>query len=44
MFLTAFTGGHAANHFRAVGYGLFTVERALRTGKALTNNLRVFVY
>ena len=32
------TGGDTANHFRAIGNGLFGMEGALRAGKALTDD------
>ena len=36
--LSALPGGHTTDHFGAVGDRLFGVERALRTGEALTNH------
>ena len=39
----ALAGGHAADHPGAVGDGLFRVERALAAGKALADQLGVFV-
>ena len=43
MILPAFAGGHAADHLGAIGDSLLGVERALRAGEALTDQLGVFV-
>jgi hypothetical protein len=39
----ALAGRHAADHLRAIGDGLFGMERALRAGEALTDHLGIFV-
>ena len=43
VFAAALARRHAAHHFRAVGNGLFRMERPLRACKALADNFGVFV-
>ena len=43
MCLATLSRCYTADHFGAVGNGLFRVERALRASEALTDYLGVFV-
>ena len=44
MRLPALAGGHAADHFGAIGDGLLRMKGALAAGEALADNACVFVY